>query len=109
MPVFVGNRFLIGAGAVSGTVQNYTFTAPTSNTPTSVNANMYPSFLVVAGSTGATTTNTATLTLADGYKLPLILSSTMASATVADIPDGTVLEVTARSIAGVLTGVILNR
>ena len=109
MPVYIGNRFLIGAGAVNGTVQNFTFTLPTSNTPTSVNANLYPSFLVVAGTTGATGTDTTTLTLADGYAMPLVLSTTMAAATVGDIPVGTVLEITARNISGVLTGVILNR
>lgn len=109
MPFYIGNRFLIGAGAVSGTVQNFVFTQPTENTPVYANATRYPSFLVVAGTTGATTTNTATLTLADGYVMPLVDSATMAAATVADIPVGTVLEITARVISGVLTGVILNR
>jgi hypothetical protein len=109
MPTYISNRFLIGAGAVSGTVQNFVFTLPTANTPTYANATRYPSFLVVAGTTGATTTDTATLTLADGYAMPLVASTTMAAATVMDIPVGTVLEITARVISGVLTGVILNR
>lgn len=107
---YIGNRYQIITGSVAGTVQNYTFSLPVANVPTSSTVNLYPCFLAsLAGATGATSTDTVTLILPDGTSLSLLASSTMAELTVEGVPANTVLEIAPKNISGTMVGIVLNR
>lgn len=108
MAYYFNNRFSVTAGSVTGTVQAFVFTVPTSNTPVAANVLRYPSFLISVAATGATGTNTAALTLADGTSLPLVGASDMTALVVSKIIAGTVIQVAPKVVNGVLSGVAVN-
>ena len=107
---YIGNRYQIKTGTVTGTVQDYIFAFPAASVPTFSTVTLYPCFLAsLAGATGVTSTDTATLTLPDGTVMVLFASSTMQELTVAGIPANTVLEIAPKTVSGSLVGIVINR